>query len=112
MAEKPNDSEALQVRGANSPGTLDPLVSGELAALTKAVTRLADVLESGLSQLLARLNVSGAPETRPWAKGDRVKSGGLRGKIASVGAAGIGVLWDNGKYDLLLPAQAKRLVRE
>lgn len=116
MTKKPNDSEVLRKKSPRGPKGLTPSGPSGIAELTAAVERLTAVLENGLAQVSAAL-VSGetkvlAKPQRPLARGDRVKAGNAHGTIASVGAAGVGVKWDGGRYDMLLHPQAARLVRE
>ena len=89
----------------------------EVRQLRHAVDKLARVVENGLAQIAAAIaahqpSAVHTSQAGPWLKGDRCRRGTQRGKIASAGAAGMGVLWADGKYDLLLMEQVKALVRE
>lgn len=115
VARKRSNSAKLRSAGAVIDERLHPSPAPELAELAKAVNRLADIVENGFAQTIAALHARDAkpsPTLRQLAKGDRVKLAGRRGKVATVGAAGVSVQWDNGGWDMMLHPQAAKLVRE
>ncbi len=109
MSEKVNDSDELADEVTGGLPDLTPPILAELAALAKAANRIADALERRWGLPMVAPVASDKP--RPWTKGDRVRLGGNHGKVTHVGAAGLSITWDDGRYDLMLYPAAAKLVR-
>lgn len=115
----PGDVEAEAVRELprSIPGDDVLAAVRELVpSLTKSVHRLCAILEAiathGGTLTLNKMDAAAPREPMPLQPGDRAIYNGRRGVLRSIGVAGTGILYDDGRYALLTNAQAARLVRE
>lgn len=85
-------------------------------ALTKSVNRLCAILEAiathGGTLTLNKMDDAAPRTPMPLQPGDRASYNGRRGVLRSIGVAGTGILYDDGRYALLTNAMAAKLVRE
>lgn len=103
----------------SAPGSdlyqLDSQVAHERLALA-SLARIESLLERLLSASIARASGQADPAApaapMPLQPGDRASYNGRRGVLRSIGVAGTGILYDDGRYALLTNAMAAKLVRE
>lgn len=83
-----------------------------LADLHRSLTRIEAWMLQVLEAVGPRKDPAAPSAPMPLQPGDRASYNGRRGVLRSIGVAGTGILYDDGRYALLTNAMAAKLVRE
>jgi hypothetical protein len=78
----------------------------------RTLLRIEALLSKLLEAVTPRKDPAAPSAPMPLQPGDRASYNGRRGVLRSIGVAGTGILYDDGRYALLTNAMAAHLVRE
>lgn len=88
-----------------------PIPSGPVEQ-HRTLLRIEALLSKLLEAVTPRKDPAAPSALMPLQPGDRASYNGRRGVLRSIGVAGTGILYDDGRYALLTNAMAAKLVRE